>query len=235
LNDVISRLLAVQELDARILALRSKLEAGPRRLSEEQKSLEQAHTKHDEAARRSKESGRLADRKNSELEEVDRKMKDLGLKQNTARSNKEYEALKTEIAGLKADFELLEEEALQQWAIGDEREKEAKKVEQEISAIEVRLEEEAREWEEEARGLEAEFEELAGRRGEKARDIPVSWMTTYEKVVENRGTPAVVEVVGQYCQGCQIRLSIHDVTRAIKGSEIVQCKSCGRIIYAETP
>ena len=41
-----------------------------------------------------------------------------------------------------------------------------------------------REWEEEARGLEAEFEELAGHRGEKARGVPVSWMSTYEKVVE---------------------------------------------------
>ncbi|MHC4469979.1 MAG: zinc ribbon domain-containing protein [Planctomycetota bacterium] len=232
---MIAKLLVVQELDAKILALRAKLERGPQRLEAEKAQLEQHQSRYEDASRRAKEAMRLAERKNSELEEVDRKMKDLGMKQNTARSNKEYEALKVEIAGLKADFELLEEEALQQWSIGDEREKEAAKVEEAILDTSQQFEEKTREWEEEARGLEVEFEELGAERADKARNVPSSWMDTYEKVVESRGTPAVVAVEAQYCLGCQMRLSIHDVTRAIRGAEIVQCKACNRILFADAP
>jgi predicted nucleic acid-binding Zn-ribbon protein len=152
----------------------------------------------------------------------------------TARSNKEYDALKIEIAGLKADFEILEEEALQQWSIGEQREEEAAAEAEKIAALEAKIQERRAEWEADATGLQAELSELDAERAARAREVPESWMRIYDRVIENRGAPAIVEVVDRYCQGCQMQITIHDVTRALSGTEVVTCRACNRILYAET-
>ncbi len=234
MNDVIEKLLAVQELDTRILAIRKKLEEGPRRLSTEERELEEHRERLRQSSRKAKEATLAAERKNRELEALDQKMKDLGLKQYAARSNKEYEAIKHEIAGLKADFELLEDEALAHWSVGEEREREARVEQDRVQALEADLARKRAEWEEEARVFREELAALEKEREVHSRDVPLKWMTVYERVVESRGTPAVVPVVDQYCQGCQMSVTIHDVTRAWKGAEIVQCRSCSRILYADT-
>jgi predicted nucleic acid-binding Zn-ribbon protein len=234
LNEVITKLLAVQELDRKIVGIRAELAAGPAGLAREEERLEKHRHRFEDAARRAKEAGRLADRKNGEVDAIDKKIEDLSLKLNTARSNKEYEALKTEIAGHKADRELLEEEALQQWTVGDEREKEAAVEEAKVGELERALEASRAAWEAEAKDLEARLSELDQERATRTRTVPPTWLNVYDRVVDSQGVPALVPVVDQYCQGCQINISIHDVTRAWKGDQVVQCKMCNRILYAET-
>lgn len=234
MKEVIEKLLSLQELDEQILKIKERLEDGPRRLAQENGELTAHRSRFEELSRQSKEAMRAGERKNAELEEIDRKMKDLSGKQLTARSNKEYEAFKMEIAGLRADFEILEEEALQQWSVGEEREGEAAEEQKIIDRLEAEVEEQKVEWEREAEGLRGELEGLTGDRTERARVVPPSWIDTYDRVIAQRGCPAVVEIVERYCQGCQMHITVHDVTRAIKGSEVVQCRACSRILYAQT-
>ena len=231
---MIKKLLGIQDLDAKILRLKGKLAAGPERLGKEEDELELHRKRHHDAAHRAKEAMRTAERKNNELEAVDQKMKDLYGKLNAARSNKEYEALKHDIAGRKADYEILEEEALQQWEVSEAREEEAGREAQKIKALEADLEEKHAEWDKEAAVLGGELETVEADRRERASEIPMTWMGIYDRVLELRGAPAVVEVIEQYCQGCQMSVTVHDVTRAIRGQEVVQCRACNRILYAET-
>jgi predicted nucleic acid-binding Zn-ribbon protein len=233
-REVIDKLLGVQELDEQILRLKAELENGPRRLEEENGELKAHLERHDELARKAKEAMRAGERKNADLEEIDRKMKDLSGKQMTARSNKEYEAFKMEIAGLKADFEILEEEALQLWSVGEDRESEASREQEIIDRLEAEYADRRKAWEVEAKSHEDELERLAEMRKERARDIPPSWIETYDRVLAKSGSPALVEIIDRYCQGCQRHVTVHDVTRAIKGTEVVQCKACSRILYALT-
>jgi len=233
-KEVIDRLLAVQELDEQILRIKAELADGPRRLEEENGELSVHVARHDELSTKAKEAMRAGERKNGDLEEIDRKIKDLNGKQMTARSNKEYEALKMEIAGHKADYGILEEEALQQWSVGEEREKEAVAKQAVIDRLEAEYAERRTEWEAEAKGQEAELERLAETRNERAKDIAPTWIETYEKVLHKDGCPALVEIIDRYCQGCQRHVTVHDVTRAIKGTEVVQCKACSRLLYALT-
>lgn len=234
MNQVIEKLLAVQELDRRILRLEEKRKAGPEALAEEEGELGAHRKKLDEATHRAKEAMRTAERKNAELDAVDKKMKDLNLKLNTARSNKEYEALKHEIAGFKADYEILEEEALQQWEVSEAREEEAEREKEKIRGLEEDLAAKRREWEEAEKEIDGQLDALKEQRARGASEVPATWMQIYDRVLDLRGAPAVVEVSEQYCQGCQMSITVHDVTRAITGREIVQCKACSRILYAET-
>ena len=234
MNQVTKKLLALQEVDERILIIKKRLAAGPDALAADEAELETHRKKHDEAARRAKEAMRAAERKNSEVDAVDEKIRNLGAKQMGARTNKEYEAFKHEIATLKADREILEEEALQQWGVGEAREEEAAREKLEVSAQEAAIEEKRREVEEECGELERDLAVLMAQRKERTAGISPSWLTIYDRILESHGCPVLAPVVDLYCQGCQMNVSIHDVTRAWKGAEVVRCRSCSRILYAET-
>jgi predicted nucleic acid-binding Zn-ribbon protein len=234
LNKVIEQLLSVQKLDVEILAVKRLLAAGPAELKRQEDRLEQHRESLAVGTRTAKEAMRVADRKNGEVEAVDDKIKDLGAKLNAARTNKEYEALKTEIAGHNADREILEEEALQQWAVGEERESEAVQEEGKVAALEQELEESRRIFEKEAVALNAKLAEFDEIRKGRITGLPPMWLSSYERLLETQGTPVLAAVVDQYCQGCQMNMSIHDVTRAWKAAEVVKCRSCNRILYAET-
>jgi predicted nucleic acid-binding Zn-ribbon protein len=233
-KEVIDKLLGVQELDEKILRIKSELAEGPRRLEEEDTRLTEQLARHDDLSRQAKEAMRAGERKNSELEAIDRKIQDLNGKLMTARSNKEYEALKMEIAGFRADYEILEEEALKQWDVGEERENEAREVEGVIEKLKAEHAEKVAEWEKAAKGLEEELAGLTEERAERAKSVPPSWMEKYERVLGKNGCPVVVEIVDRYCQGCQRHVTVHDVTRAMQASEVVTCKACSRILYAVT-
>ncbi len=234
LNKVIEKLLSVQELDVEIIEVKRKLAGGPARLKDDEDRLERHRESLAVAARTAKEALRVAERKNGEVDAVDEKINGLGAKMNTARTNKEYEAFKTEIAGHKADREILEEEALQQWAVGEEREAEAALEEKKVKAIEVELAAAREEWQREAVVLESKLGELDEVRRARLNGLPPMWLMSYERLLKSQGTPVLAPVVDQYCQGCQMSLSIHDVTRAWKGAEVVKCRHCNRILYAET-
>ena len=167
MNQVTKKLLALQEVDERILIIKKRLAAGPDALAADEAELETHRKKHDEAARRAKEAMRAAERKNSEVDAVDEKIRNLGAKQMGARTNKEYEAFKHEIATLKADREILEEEALQQWGVGEAREEEAAREKLEVSAQEAAIEEKRREVEEECGELERDLAVLMAQRKER--------------------------------------------------------------------
>lgn len=234
MNKVVEKLLSVQDLDVSRLKLEARLAAGPELLRADEAELERHRERHRVAARTAKESMRVAERKNADVDAADSKIQDLYTKMNTARSNKEYEAFKTEIAGHKADREILEEEALQQWGVGEERENEAAAEDARVAELEASLEANSREWDEESAGLREELAVLMKDREEQLRGLPPTWLMVYERVLERCGAPALVPVVEQYCQGCQMNISIHDVTRAWKGDMVVTCHSCTRILYAET-
>ncbi len=234
MNEVIKKLLVVQELDVKIIALKEKLAEGPSLLAEEEAELEKHRTSFEEASRRAKEAMRIAERKNADVDAVDQKIRDLRAKQNTARTNKEYEAFKMEIAGQNADREILEEEALQQWSVGEDREKEAEMEAAKVKGMEDQLAQGHLDWEERAVELNRELDEFLELRKTKIVGLPPTWISSYERLLESQGVPVLVQVVDQYCQGCQMSMSIHDVTRAWKASEVVKCRACNRILYAET-
>ena len=139
-----------------------------------------------------------------------------------------------QIAGQRADYGILEEEALQQWSVGEQREKEAAAEQAIIKRLEDEYAQRKTDWETEAKGLEGQVDGMAGDREESSQGVPPSWVDTYEKILGKVGCPAVVEIVDRYCQGCQRHVTVHDVTRAIKGTEVVQCKACSRMLYALT-
>lgn len=55
----------------------------------------------------------------------------------------------------------------------------------------------------------------------------------YVALFKSKGGRAVVEVVESCCEACGVQLAPRDIQRAKSPSDIVYCKTCGRMLYAK--
>jgi len=57
-------------------------------------------------------------------------------------------------------------------------------------------------------------------------------LATYIRILESKGNrKAVVEVVNDSCSGCHFRLPTTILDQIRKGTELVFCEGCSRILY----
>ena len=80
----------------------------------------------------------------------------------------------------------------------------------------------------EARRAELESER-AKRMGGGAMDANV--VDLYEKLLDAREGQAISALEGRICQGCFVEVPSNTYVRLARGLEIVECPSCGRILY----
>ncbi len=79
--------------------------------------------------------------------------------------------------------------------------------------------------------LEAEVQTLEDRRTAVASRINGAALELYEVVRVVRQGRAVARVEGGRCQGCRIALPMTELQKARSPYEMVQCGSCGRILF----
>lgn len=85
---------------------------------------------------------------------------------------------------------------------------------------------------------EARLEEIDDRMG-SIRDereglagaVDDGLLRQYEQVRRARRGVGLVEIAGQTCGGCTVRLPIHVIQKAKRGTGVTRCPSCGRILW----
>jgi hypothetical protein len=94
------------------------------------------------------------------------------------------------------------------------------------------------EWQQQQKVLVKKRSEVEGRlleidkkRQEIIPDIDSQSLTLYESIRLKKGQ-AVAKVEQGRCQGCRLTLAVNEWQRAKSGT-VVQCSSCGRILYLE--
>ena len=142
---------------------------------------------------------------------------------------KELTSLQQEAVGLKARRSGLEDKALK---VMEQAEAAAARAD----GIASRLEELKAGWQAEQKQLKSGIEErkkqLAGLREKRASlsaGIEPEAARFYADLRERKGT-AVARVEQGICRGCRISLSSAELQR-IKGGALIECSSCGRILF----
>ena len=94
--------------------------------------------------------------------------------------------------------------------------------------------------------LQAEAKEVEGRLGQKqairdllAKEVDPEVLSVYDRVREARKGVGITAVEADaegshFCSSCQINITLQDISVAMGGERVVQCKSCNRILYVET-
>lgn len=233
LEEQIKLLVELQGLDTQIFKLMKALESIP----EEIRNMEEAFEEKMSTLKQMEDGLRSLQVKRKEKEV------DLEAKEGTIRkyqiqlyqikTNKEYTALAQEIARVKADNSLLEEEIIKML---DKIDIENQKISKErglLKSEEIKLSEEKVRKGEEAKRIEGELGGLKAQRIELAGKVDGSILPKYERIIRSKDGLAVVPVAGDACQGC-FRILPPQVINEIKmRQELIFCDNCARILYIE--
>lgn len=231
MRDDLKTLLELQDLDIKARDLRKEKEAKEAALFALRREIAQEEREAEaERERVQKERSKI---KAIDLEIDDKKGKiakyEVQLLQ--IKNNKEYQALLHEIAGLKAEIRMLEDKDL---LVMEEEEKEAKRLEEErlkIGDSRKRLAgEEAISRGEFAR-IAAAQAEVAARRKEVEAALDPELHDKYDRIFRNKPHRALVAVVNDSCQGCNMKLTAQILNDLHKDDRILYCENCGRLIY----
>ena len=235
MNSDLQKLIDLQEVDARIAALKAEVAALPQQVaqieaklagSKAQLEVAQAGLKADEIARRKHES----DIKDQQ-EKISR-YRDQSLKVKT---NDEYRALNHEIQFAESEIQKLEDKVLEIMVATDARKEAIKQAEIALKADTAANEKEK----DHARAQTAEDErqlaELSATRKELRSGVAEETLTHYDRVLKLRGSVMAPVYEDESCSACRVRLRPQVFQEVTSNEQIVTCFYCNRILYYVPP
>ena len=234
MQETIRALLSLQEIDQDVFRVREELRRLPAERSRRRAALD-ARTATLRATQERAKSLRFRIR---EIEDMTTQQRQRMRKvENQAASTRQDMALlaafQHEVKTLKRDISTAEEEALGLI-------EEAEAAEAEVAAIKAELEEGERVFGEfdgnvkrETAAAEARLAQLQAEleRRKHGEDIPAEVLSTYTRLLEAREGIALAELDGRICQMCYMEVTPNMFVRVVRGTEVVQCPSCDRILY----
>lgn len=210
--------------------LQSRIERGPRLLKSNQKLVDEAKSKIADLKESLKRAQVLANEKQLLLKQREDKIVDLNGKLNAAKSNEEFQALKTQIAADEQANEVLSDEIFEQLEKIDEINSKIEQAKEELESAQAEYDKVKKKIEEEGEGLKSELARVSGELEESETQLPIDIKADYSRVASSRGEEALAQLDGEFCGGCfqKITRMQHSDLAARKP---VFCKSCGAIIY----
>ncbi len=217
--------------------LRGRMDRGPKKVA-----AAEAHVKHSEEqlkkAQDELKSMRMAtDAKQLQLKSGESKIKDLETKLNTANSNREYQALKDQIAAQKMANSVLDDEILEGWEKIEKFEPKVAEAEKGVGAAKAKVSDVDKQVAEEQPRIQQDITRLENELKECEVALPAEVKVHYDRLVRQRGEDALAAVEGNVCGGCYTQIPINTIAKIMLGEPIF-CKTCGRVLYmpeGETP
>jgi predicted nucleic acid-binding Zn-ribbon protein len=142
---------------------------------------------------------------------------------------KELTNLQHEVEAFKTRRDKLEEKALEIIDRVEQSEARVAKIKSELDKLTAEWQRQQKQLNDEMKRLEATLAELKEKRQRLAGEIDSDAFEFYQSLRKGKGI-AVARVEQGICRGCRISLPTTDLQQARSG-KIVQCSSCGRILF----
>lgn len=234
IKEEIQKLIDLQKIDSRILALKRERDA------EKPQQVKELKDKFD--SEKSVLTSYEEELKNIQLRKKEREL-DLQTKEEAARkaqgqlyqlkTNQEYHAKMKEIESLKADVSVLEEDILGILEEVDNKVKELSEQKKVVEEKEKKFNEEKKRIEEEVKELDIKIKSLEDKRGILTKNINPKALSRYEHLLQAKHGLALVPLKGGSCGGCYLNLPPEMINRVKHYSQIIQCEMCARMLYLE--
>lgn len=228
----IDKLVRLQQIDGRLEILRKELASRPE-LVEAQDSRVIAIEERRESIAAARQAKKLEiDRTQLDIKGFESKIQETKGKIPNIKGNEEYAALMKQIDDLKNQQGDSEEKLLYLWEEMEAFESEDKVLDKELAEARKILEEERGTLAEESAEIRQQAEALLAER-ETARDpIEEELLETYDVLFSRYRDRSVVSADGGVCAGCHMSLNPQTMNMLV-GSQLVTCKNCSRILFAE--
>ncbi len=178
-----------------------------------------------------------SDRLELELKSKDEQVAKLRASLNTARTNKEYAAVLTQLNTTKADNSKVETQILELLKDIEADEAECKDIRNQIEQQKQHLEKTRKESEELAIKYQAEIDEVQKEWNKVAKTISKEPLEIFKRVAETFDGQAVAVIeqqegkTGAYsCGGCFMGITAESVNMLMTKDEVIRCPNCTRIL-----
>ena len=224
--------LQLVHVQRRLASQKNAVTAQERKINQLRDDWEQLHDKR--LHRRTE-----ADRLELELKTREEHVAKLRAALNTAKTNKEYAAILTQINTAKADNAKFEDEALRLMQEVDTISADADKIKAMIDEQEAQLEDIRRTSAEQIEKLTVMAEQISAQRTQAANAVPHQILTVFERIANSYDGEAMapIEIHGKkapyeyICGGCFMSLNAEHVNALRVRDEIRTCDNCRRILY----
>jgi len=161
---------------------------------------------------------------------------------NTARTNKEYAALLTQLNTTKADNSKIENQVLELMKDIEADTAECQQIQNQIDEQKQVLEQTRKEADSLAAKYEAEIEQIQAQWNDIARTIPAEPLELFSRVAETYDGHAVALVEEREgktkaytCGGCFMGITAESVNLLMTKDDIIRCPNCTRILALGEP
>jgi len=147
------------------------------------------------------------------------------------KTNKEYQAKLTEIASMKADISVVEEDLIK---ILDETESVQKDLDaqkQILSQEEAKSKEEEIKINEKIKDIEVTLKNLEDKKSILSKDIDKNILLQYEDLLTKRNGFAIVSVEGGNCGACHMLVTHQKINEIKMYEKPILCENCVRMLY----
>lgn len=227
----INLLIALQEKDTALDALRGKAEAVPLTIEEKKGSINAIRARIEDVKKELTQFLLKRKQKEVDLASKEAEIRKHSTELNAVKTNDAYKALLVEIESGKQDKSVLESDILELMDRADKESAIVKEEEKKIKQEEGIVQAEVSKLEGELNGLRAEIDKLEAERAEFVKQIPEDVMYRYDNIRRSRNGIAIAQIEGENCSGCHIVVRPQLINEICKAQDIIVCDSCSRILF----
>jgi len=237
MGPVLNGLLKLQSVENRLRAAKAKLARCRRNVIIQENQI-RSLTNGLEAKKEEIQLTRIqSDRLELELKTTDEQIARLRASLNTAKTNKEYAALLTQLNTTKADSSKNETQILELLKDIEADEAEREKIQNQIDQQKQKLEQTRKEAEVLATKYEAEIEDIQIEWNQVAQTIATEPLELFKRVAETYDGEALAVIDQQEgkteaytCGGCFMGITAESVNMLMTKDDIIRCPNCTRIL-----
>ncbi len=231
MNEQLKLLIELQDIDTKILTSQRMIDKFPKKIIEIEKPFKEALNSFNLFKQRLETLDKKKREKERLLDDIGEKINKLKLRTSEIKTNKEYQALLSEIDSIEKERWSIEEQIL---IIMEEIDA----VSKQISSEEIKLNADKKKYEElkqklleEKASIEKELENIKEIRSKVATLIEDDLYKLYINLIENYNGLAVVEAKDEICLGCNMNIPPQLFVELKKNDDILNCPQCGRILF----
>lgn len=220
----------LHHLHQMVANLKGRLDRGPLQVQAGQASAKRFEETLAAAKDAAKKAKMKCDEKQLQLKTNEARINDLKSKLNACTTNKEYQALKDQIAASEMANSVLSDEILEMFEKNDEHETAVKAATEALAKGREELDKVTRRVSDELATLEAEYKEAKSKLAAAEAKLPISFKADYDRVAKARGDEALAPLDGETCGSCSVSVTLQMLSD-LRMSKPVFCKSCGCLLY----
>ncbi len=229
----IAFLIDLQKIDQDIRTLNTKKQTLPEKAGQLDQDFQARKEKAEEERKGLEGLNKLHKEKESELKLGQDKLRKAKERLLEVKTNKEYQAMLTEIDTVEKSNGRIEEEILILYDRIDEKKGFVKNHEKDFEQYRISYESERKKMDEELASIDGELEIQKKKFDALVPSLKPDLLRRYEMIKGRRNGIAVVSARKGICSGCNMNLPPQLYNELQRSEELICCPNCNRIIYWE--